>query len=349
MGNFKDFLKRKDIVFSSKRYLQEGLSAMAMGLFASLLIGLIIKTIANQVAISFDISPKHYIIVFFVTTGVFAMEMVGAAIGAAVSWSLKSPPLVVFTSVVVGHLSYQAGGPAGAFVAVCIASEFGKAISKETKLDIILTPTVTLLTGALSSLLIGPTIKKLMTALGDSIMVATEWQPFFFGIFIAVIVGLTLTAPISSAALCIMLELEGLAAGAATVGCAAQMMGFAVISYKDNNIGGFFAQAIGTSMLQISNIVKNPWILLPPTLASAIIGPLSTTVFFMENNKLGAGMGTSGLVGQIGTLTVMGFSMDVLLKVLLLHIALPLIISYLIYIPMVRMKLIKEGDLKLNM
>ena len=188
-----------------------------------------------------------------------------------------------------------------------------------------------------------------MDWLGGLIMTATEWQPFAFGIFISVIVGLALTAPISSAALCMMLDLSGLAAGAATVGCCAQMVGFAAISYKENGIGGIVAQGIGTSMLQVSNIIKNPWILVPPTLAGAIIGPLSTCVFKMTNNAMGAGMGTSGLVGQIGTFTDMGFSVTVLLEVLLLQIALPVVLSIIFDRLLKKAGKIKVGDYKLDL
>lgn len=241
------------------------------------------------------------------------------------------------------------GGPAGAFLAAAIGAEFGKAISKETKVDIIVTPATTLIMGMIGAKVFGPAIGALMTGLGKVIMAATELQPFLFGIIVAVIVGLVLTAPISSAALCIMLGLGGLAAGAATVGCASQMIGFAVISFKDNGVGGLFAQGLGTSMLQVSNIIKNPWILVPPTLAGAIIGPMATVLFKMTNIPVGAGMGTSGLVGQIGTFTSMGFTVDVLLKVLLLHIFLPAIIAILANIWLKKIGKIKDGDYKLNL
>ena len=180
-------------------------------------------------------------------------------------------------------------------------------------------------------------------------MTATEWQPFIFGIVISVIVGLVLTAPISSAALCIMLDLSGLAAGAATVGCCAQMVGFAVASYRENGAGGLVAQGLGTSMLQVSNIIKNPWILVPATLAGAIIGPISTCIFKMTNIAVGAGMGTSGLVGQIGTFTDMGFSLDTLWKVLLLQIFLPAILTLIIDRVLRKMGKIKDGDYKLEL
>jgi len=273
----------------------------------------------------------------------------GAAVGIAVAWGLKSPPLVLFASTVTGMMGALFGGPAGAFLAAAIGAEFGKAVSKETKVDIIVTPAVTLIMGMLGAKLFGPAVGALMAGLGKVIMTATEMQPFIMGIIVSVVVGLVLTAPISSAALCIMLGLSGLAAGAATIGCCAQMVGFAVISYKENGIGGLIAQGIGTSMLQISNIIKNPWILVPPTLASAIIAPLGTVVFKMSNIPAGAGMGSSGLVGQIGTFTAMGFTVDVLGKVLLLHLVLPSIVAVGLNVLLKKQGKIKDGDYKLDL
>ena len=212
-----------------------------------------------------------------------------------------------------------------------------------------MTPAVTLITGAIGAKLIGPLIGWLMIKLGDVIITATEWQPFIFGIVISVIVGLVLTAPISSAALCIMLDLSGLAAGAATVGCCAQMVGFAVASYRENGVGGLVAQGIGTSMLQVSNILKNPWILVPATLAGAIVGPISTCVLKMTNIPVGAGMGTSGLVGQIGTFTDMGFTLDTLWKVLLVQIFLPALLAFVIDRLLRKAGKIKDGDYKLDL
>lgn len=289
--------------------------------------------------------------------GGIAKTYMGAAIGVAVAWSLKAPPLVLFTSVVTGMMGATmtgfgidvAGGPAGAFVAVALGTEFGKMVSKETKVDILVTPAVTLIMGGIGAKLIGPAIGWCMLKLGDLIMTATEWQPFLFGIVISVVVGLALTAPISSAALCIMLDLSGLAAGAATVGCCAQMVGFAVASYKENGVGGLVAQGLGTSMLQISNIIKNPWILLPATLAGAIVGPISTCLLKMTNIPVGAGMGTSGLVGQIGTFTDMGFTLDTLWKVLLIQIVLPAVLTILIDQVLRRTGKIKDGDYKLDL
>lgn len=350
----ESFFKRKDIEISAKRYLQEALSAMALGLFASLLIGVIFDTIGVQTA---NLFGDNMISTFFVEVGAEAKKYMGAAIGVAVAWSLKAPPLVLFTSVVTGMMGASmtgfgiaaSGGPAGAFIAVALGVEFGKMVSKETKVDILVTPAVTLIVGAVGAKFAGPAIGWCMEKLGDLIMTATEWQPFVFGIVISVIVGLALTAPISSAAICIMMDLTGLAAGAATVGCCAQMVGFAVASYRENGVGGLVAQGLGTSMLQVSNIIKNPWILVPATLAGAIIGPLSTCVFKMTNIAVGAGMGTSGLVGQIGTFTDMGFSFDTLWKVLLLQIFLPAVLTLIIDRIMRGMGLIKDGDYNLDL
>ncbi len=328
MEGFKNFLKRKDIVFSAKRYFEDALSAMALGLFASLLIGLILKTIGEQ---TISIGGQHGTLApaaeLLIKTGTIAMGLMGACIGVAVAKGLNAPPLVLFCSAVTGMMGAQFGGPAGALVSTAFGAEFGKAVSKETKVDIIVTPAVTLLLGMLSAKLIGPAVAALMRGLGKVIMDATTLRPFMFGIIVSVVVGLVLTAPISSAALCIMLDLSGLAAGAAVAGCSAQMIGFAVASFKENGIGGLFAQGLGTSMLQVPNIIKNPWILLPATLASAVNGCLSTTVFKMTNIPMGAGMGTSGLVGQIGTFTAMGFSLKVLGMILIVHIAVPAVIA----------------------
>ena len=346
MEKFKSFLKRKDIEFSTKRYLQDALSAMALGLFASLLIGLILKTLGEQTALLF---AENSISSFLIETGAQAMALMGAAVGVSVAWGIKAPPLVLFASAITGMMGANLGGPAGAFLAAAVGAEFGKAISKETKVDILVTPALTLIMGMVTAMLFGPAISALMNGLGAIIMTATEMQPLLMGIIVSVVVGLVLTAPISSAALCIMLNLSGLAAGAATVGCCAQMVGFAVASFKENGVGGLVAQGIGTSMLQVSNIIKNPWILVPPTLAAAILGPVSTLIFKMTNIPAGAGMGTSGLVGQIGTFTSMGFTGEVLAKVLVLHIVLPAVLAYIIDKALRKSGKIKDGDYKLDL
>lgn len=341
MQKFKAFLKRKNIEFSVKRYLYDALSAMAQGLFASLIIGLILSTLGEQVA---RLTGENLVTNFLIQVGDLAKSCMGAAIGASVALGLKAPPLVVFSALITGTLGATVGGPAGAFVAAAVGAEFGKAVSKETKVDIIVTPAVTLIMGALAANTIGPVISALMKGLGTVIMKATELQPFFMGIVVSVIMGLVLTAPISSAALAIMLELSGLAAGAATVGCCAQMIGFAFASYKENKMGGVVSQGLGTSMLQIANICKNPWILLPPTLAAAVLGPLSTLVFKMTNVPEGAGMGTSGLVGQIGTFSDMGFTVMSVTGVALLHFILPAILAVVFDRILRKTGKIKDGD-----
>ena len=346
MKKLSAFLKKKDIEFSAKRYFQEALSAMALGLFASLLIGLIIKTLGEQTAL---LLGENTVSAFLVETGIIAMGLMGAGVGVAVAWGLKAPPLVLFASAITGMMGAQLGGPAGAFLAAAFGAELGKLVSKETKVDILVTPAITLIAGMISATVFGPVVDALMTGLGQIIMNATEMRPFIMGIIVAVVVGLALTAPISSAALCIMLGLGGLAAGAATVGCCAQMIGFAVISFKDNGVGGLVAQGIGTSMLQISNIIKNPWILLPPTLAGAILGPVATVVFQTTNIPIGAGMGTSGLVGQIGTFTSMGFTWSVLGIVLFLHIALPAMLALVVDKGLRKLGKVNPGDYKLDL
>ncbi|MEG6615518.1 PTS sugar transporter subunit IIC [Peptococcaceae bacterium 1198_IL3148] len=340
MQNKTSFLKKKGIEISVQRYFIDGLGAMALGLFASLLIGVIIKTLGEQLHIE-----------MLKNVGALAMNdnLVGATIGVAVAYGLKAPPLVMFASAVAGAAGYLMGGPAGSFIATVIGAEFGKLVSKETPVDIIITPLTVILIGYAAAGTVGPVISYGMKELGNFIEWATELQPIPMGIIVAVVMGLALTAPISSAALAIMMELSGIAAGAATVGCAAQMVGFAVASYRENGLDGILAQGLGTSMLQIGNIVKNPWILLPPTVAGAILGPFSTTIFKMTNLHLGAGMGTAGLVGQFTTITAMGLSTNVLLKILLLHFVAPGIIALAVATYMYKIGFIKDGDMKLDL
>lgn len=346
MTEKKGFFARKNIVFSLERYFIDALGAMALGLFASLIVGLILRTAGEQLTNVFGVTA---IFTFLTEIGQTAMGMMGPAIGVAVAYGLKAPPLVLFASAITGSAGAAAGGPAGAFVAAVIGAEFGKAISRETKVDIIVTPAVTIAAGILAANVVGPAVQWFMLRFGEIIMRATELQPIPMGIVVAVLMGLALTAPISSAALAIMMQLSGLAAGAATVGCAAQMVGFAVASYKENGWGGLVSQGVGTSMLQIPNIVKNPWILAPPTIAAAILGPFATTIFRMENIPAGAGMGTSGFVGQIGTATAMGFTLPVLFKIILLHYLLPGILALLIANWFRKTGLIKPNDYKLDL
>ncbi|MDW7671760.1 MAG: PTS sugar transporter subunit IIC [Bacillota bacterium] len=330
------FLKRKNIEFSLKRYGIEALGAMALGLFASLIVGLILNVVGEQLHLPI---MQHL--------GGRAMAMAGPAIGVAVAYGLKAPSLVLFASTITGMAGYELGGPAGCFVAAVVGAEFGKVVSGETKVDIIITPMVTIAAGVATGIAVGPAIGGFMTWIGILIMAVTEMHPIPMGILIAVIVGMTLTLPISSAALCIMLGLSGTAAGAATVGCCCQMVGFAVSSYRENSWGGLLSQGLGTSMLQIPNIVRNPLIWIPPTMAGAILGPLSTTLFQMENVPTGAGMGTSGLVGQFGTLSAMGSTSEVLFKIGLLHFIFPAVLTLLTSEWMRRHGWIKAGDMKL--
>lgn len=332
----KAFLERKQIEFSLKRYGIEAMGAMAMGLFASLIVGLIL-----------DVMGQHLQVDFLRQLGSRAMAMAGPAIGVAVAYGLKAPPLVLFASTISGMAGYEMGGPAGSFVAVVVGAELGKAVSGETKLDILIAPITTIAAGVTTGMVMGPAVGKFMTWIGLVIMAATELHPVPMGILVAVIVGMALTLPISSAALCIMLGLGGIAAGAATVGCCCQMVGFAVTSYQDNGWSGLLSQGLGTSMLQIPNIVKNPYTWIPPTLSAALLGPLATTVLQMENIPTGAGMGTSGLVGQFGTINAMGLSTAVLLKIGLLHFMMPGLLSFLFMKVLQHKGLIKKGDLAL--
>ena len=362
-SSFFEFIKKH-----SKRYFIDALGAMALGLFASLIIGLIMTQIINliwpQIAApvtlerfgeavglltSRQAQSLEFIEVFKYLIG-SSSPVVGAAIGVAVAWGLKVKPLGMFSSAVTGAFGYMLGGPVGCYIAALVGAEFGRLVAGRTKIDIILTPVVTITMGCMAGWLVGPAVSAFMTSLGQLIMLATDLQPFFMGIAVAVIVGMILTAPISSAALCIMLGLSGLAAGAATVGCSAQMVGFAVASFRENRCGGLFAQGLGTSMLQVPNIVRHPQIWIPPTLASAILGPVSTLVLGMSNIPLGAGMGTSGLVGQVGTFTAMAGVYDfwtLLAIVGGLHFILPAGLTLLFSELMRKRGWIKPGDMLL--
>lgn len=337
----KEFLRKKQVNPGFKTYGIDALGAMAYGLFATLLIGTILNTIGTQLNIPF--------LTEFIWP--MAQQATGPAIAISIAYALDAPPLVLFASAVVGAGSYDIGGPVAVYIAAIVAAECGKLISKETRIDILLTPAVTVLTGMVVAKLVGPSIQWFMESIGSMVMVATEQQPLIMGILVSTIVGIALTLPISSAAICMMLSLSGLAGGAATMGCSAQMIGFAVISFKDNGFDGFFAQGLGTSMLQMPNIVKNPRIWIPPTLAGAILSPLSTMVFRLENMPLGSGMGTSGLVGQIGTIQTMAGAMPfakLIVVILALHVLLPGALSYLIYRLMKSKGWIHDGDMTLE-
>lgn len=349
----KEFLRRKNIIFSAKRYGIDALSAMAQGLFASLLIGTIISTLGEQFGID-----------ILVTVGTYAKGATGAAMAISIGYALQCPPLVLFSLAAVGMAANElggAGGPLAVLGVTIFAAEFGKLVSKETKIDIIVTPFTTITVGVLLSLWWAPAIGYAASSVGSAIMWATELQPFFMGIVVSVIVGIALTLPISSAAICAALSLTGLAGGAAVAGCCAQMVGFAVMSFRENKWGGLFAQGIGTSMLQMGNIVKNPKIWLPPTLASAITGPLATCLFHMEMNgaAVASGMGTCGFVGQIGVYT--GWVNDVAsgvkaaitpmdwIGMVLICFILPAVLTWLITVPFRKYGWIKENDLKLDL
>lgn len=323
-----------------ERYFIRAMGAMAQGLFASLIIG----TILNQLA---AIPYLSFLKLFTAQIGA-SSPVIGSAIGVAVSFSLGAKALVLYTGAVTGAIGYAVGGPVGAYLAAVFGSEIGMLICGKTKLDILLTPALTILSGGAVGLLVGPYIQKFMTFLGDYINTATEYAPIPMGIVISVLVGMALTAPISSAAICISIEIGGIAAGAACVGCCCQMVGFAVASFRDNGIGGMFSQGVGTSMLQFPNILKRPQIWLAPTLASAVLGPVSTAVLGMTNTKTGAGMGTSGLVGQFGAFEAMGFDPKSVLTVLLMHFVLPALLTLLFDLLFRKIGLVKAGDMKLQ-
>lgn len=329
-------------------YFIKILNGMAYGLFSSLLIGLIIK----QIGILFSIEV-------LITFGNIAQKLMGPAIGAGVAHSVGAPPLGIFASVVVGAIGagsisfdgataiINTGEPVGAFVAALAGAEFSKFIKGKTKIDIVLVPLTTILIGGIAGRYIGPIMSSVMSQIGSFINMATELHPIPMGIIVSVAMGIVLTLPISSAAIAISLGLSGLAAGASTVGCAANMIGFAVASYRDNGFGGFIAQGLGTSMIQISNIIKKPIIWLPAIIASAILGPISSQILKMEGNMIGAGMGTSGLVGQFGIIDTMGTSPKVIIMIIMMHFILPGIIAYVVSEWMRKKGLIKKGDMKL--
>ena len=368
MEKLRAFLKRKDIVFSAKRYFIDAMGAMAQGLFCTLLVGTILNTIGQQFHIEFlnavivtigkGDGAVHY------TIGGLCSAMVGPGMAVAIARALNAPPLVLFSLIPVGFATNymgDAGGPLAVLFVAIVAAELGKAVSKETKIDILVTPIVTVLVGVGFAALIAAPVGTAASAVGQAIMWATELQPFFMGILVSVIIGIALTLPISSAAICFALGLTGLAGGAAVAGCCAQMGGFAVMSFPENRWGGLAAQGLGTSMLQMGNIVRNPRIWIPPTLASAITGPLATCLFRLEMNgpAISSGMGTCGLVGQIGVYT--GWVNDVAsgakaavtgmdwLGLVLISFVLPAVLTWLIAVPLRKWGWIKDGDLKLDL
>ena len=369
MDRFKQFLARKNIVFSAKRYGVDALGAMAQGLFCTLLVGTILNTLGTQCGIGFLSAPVVTVgagdAATAYTIGGLASAMVGPAMAIAIGYALQAPPLVLFSLAPVGYATNilgGAGGPLAVLIIAIVAAECGKAVSKETKIDILVTPIVTVLVGIGLAYVIAPPVGTAASYVGNLIMWATELKPFLMGVLVSVIVGIALTLPISSAAICAALGLTGLAGGAAVAGCCAQMVGFAVLSFKENKWGGLVSQGLGTSMLQMGNIVRNPRIWIPPTLAAAITGPIATCLFqFQMNDPSGgvaSGMGTCGMVGPIGVYA--GWVNDVAtgakaaitgmdwLGLILVCIVLPAVLTWLIGIPCRKLGWIKDGDLKLD-
>ena len=352
MGKVGAFLKRKNVLFSAKRYGIDAMGAMAQGLFASLLIGTIIKTLGQQLNVQ-----------FLIDAGNFAQQVAGPAMAVSIGAALSAPQLVLYSLIAVGMAANKlggAGGPLAVYFITIVASECGKIVSKETKVDILVTPAVTILVGVGLSVLCAPAIGAAASSVGDFIKWATNLQPLLMGILVSVVVGMALTLPISSAAICAALSLTGLAGGAAVAGCCAQMVGFAVMSFRENGVGGLVSQGLGTSMLQMPNIIRNPRTWIPPTLASAITGPIATCLFHLEMNgpAVSSGMGTCGLVGQIGVYT--GWLNDIAagtkaailpmdwVGLILICFVLPAVLTLLFAFFLRKWGWIKDGDLKLQ-
>lgn len=352
MGKVSAFLKRKNVLFSAKRYGIDAMGAMAQGLFASLLIGTIIKTLGQQLNVQ-----------FLIDAGNFAQQVAGPAMAVSIGAALSAPQLVLYSLIAVGMAANKlggAGGPLAVYFITIVASECGKIVSKETKVDILVTPAVTILVGVGLSVLCAPAIGAAASSVGDFIKWATNLQPLLMGILVSVVVGMALTLPISSAAICAALSLTGLAGGAAVAGCCAQMVGFAVMSFRENGVGGLVSQGLGTSMLQMPNIIRNPRVWIPPTLASAITGPIATCLFHLEMNgpAVSSGMGTCGLVGQIGVYT--GWLNDIAngvktailpmdwVGLILICFVLPAVLTLLFAFFLRKWGWIKDGNLKLQ-
>ena len=357
LNRFKAFLKRKDIEISLRRYGIDALGAMAQGLFCSLLIGTILNTLGSQTGVE-----------IFSTVGGYATAVSGPAMAVAIGYALKCPPLVLFSLAAVGWASNDlggAGGPLAVLIIAIVAAELGKAVSKETPVDILVTPLVTIFTGVALAAAIAPPIGVGAGYVGDLIEWAMELQPFWMGILVSALVGIALTLPISSAAICQVLTLTGLSGGAALAGCCANMVGFAVMSFRENRWGGLISQGLGTSMLQMGNIVKNPLIWLPAIITSMITGPIATCVFKLEMNgaPINSGMGTCGMCGPIGVVTgwfepgsdalakgataIVPTAMD-WLGLALICIVLPAVICWALGLFFRKIGWIREGDLKLN-
>ena len=368
MEGLKGFLQRKNIVISARRYGIDALGAMAQGLFCSLLIGTILNTLGTQFGIPFLTAQIIKINDVGYTVGGLCSFMSGSAMAVAIGYALQAPPMVLFSLVTVGYACNAlggAGGPLAVLFVAIIAAEFGKAVSKETKIDILVTPIVTILIGIGAAWIIAPPIGGAANAFGQLIMRTTLLQPFWMGILVSVLVGIALTLPISSAAICSVLGLTGLAGGAAVAGCCANMVGFAVLSFRENGWGGLVSQGIGTSMLQMPNIVKNPRIWLPAILTSAVTGPLATCFFGLEMNgaPINSGMGTCGLCGQLGVWTGWVSPSEQAIAngalaitpsafdwagLILISFVLPAVLCWLFGLFFRKIGWIKEGDLKLD-
>lgn len=340
-----------------RRYFIDAMGAMALGLFATLLMGTILKTIGTYLGADYvPVGWINFIGDGLVEAAKIASAATGMAIGAAIAYSLKAHPLVIFSCAVAGSAGYSLGlpelgltaGPAGAFVAAVAAAELGMLVSKKTRVDILVTPSVCILSGYLVSRLLCPGIAQVMYWLGNFINTATELQPLLMGIVIAVVVGMILTLPISSAAICAMIGISGLAGGAAAVGCCCQMVGFAVISFRENRWGGVLAQGLGTSMLQMGNICRRPQIWIAPTLASAVCGPLSTMLFKLQCSGASAGMGTCGLVGPLGVITDTPASWQMWVGLALLCFVLPAVLSFAFNEILRALGWVRTGDMKID-
>jgi hypothetical protein len=363
MESLKAFLARKDIVISLRRYGIDAMGAMAQGLFCSLLIGTIINALGAQLHISFLTAPVVTVNDVAYTVGSLATIMSGPAMAVAIGYALRCPPLVLFSLITVGFASNALGGAGGPLAVLFVAifsAEIGKAVSKETKVDILITPLVTIGIGVALSAWWAPALGSAAMKVGGIVMWATNLQPFWMGVLVSVVIGIALTLPISSAAICAALGLTGIAGGAAVAGCCAQMVGFAVMSFPENRWSGLVAQGLGTSMLQMGNIVKNPRIWIAPILTSAITGPMATCLFHLEMNgaPVSSGMGTSGLVGQIGVYT--GWIDDIArgakvavtsgdwIGLLLISFLLPAVICPLINLAFKKIGWVKDGDMTLS-
>ncbi|MBQ8720413.1 MAG: PTS sugar transporter subunit IIC [Clostridia bacterium] len=351
-GGVRAFLDKKGVTLSPKVYFVDAMGAMALGLFASLLMGTIFGTLATYIKIG-----------YLSSIAAFCKAATGVVLGISVAHSLKAPPLVMFAAGAVGMCGNDmattfflhgaersvTAGPAGAFLCALVAVEVGKLVSKQTKVDILVTPAVTVAVGVGVAYLVCPVTSYAVYWTSYFIDYATTALPFLMGIIISVVTGVILTLPISSAAICSMIGISGIAGGAAVVGCCAQMVGFAVISFRENRWGGLVAQGLGTSMLQMGNIIKNPRIWIPATLASAITGPISTCLFKLECTGVSAGMGTCGLVGPIGVLSDMGATPMSIFGILLLCFILPAILSLAFSELLRHVGWIKPGDMKLEL